>query len=137
MAFSHKKMRSKARETAFQYLYSATFGEVDKSLFVSIATQNKLDEEDGAFSNELIKKARENKDEIIEKIKSVLENFSWQRVFLTDKCILILGIAEMTYFDTPKKVCIDEYVTLATKYSAENSPNFVNGILAKFYGDNK
>ena len=49
-----------------------------------------------------------------------------------DKDILRIAITEMVYIkEAPMKVVIDEAVELAKKYSTDDSPSFVNGILAK------
>ena len=126
-------MRSKARETAFQYIYSTNFTGQNVNLLISLSNANELTKEDRSFCESLIKLVVENKSSLISSISENLQNFSWDRVFLADKLILLLGVAEMTYLTTPKKVCISEYGNIASKYSAENSPNFVNGILAKYY----
>ena len=46
-----------------------------------------------------------------------------------DRNILRLAIWEMTHTDTPPKVVIDEAIELAKRFSTENSPSFVNGVL--------
>ena len=46
-----------------------------------------------------------------------------------DRNILRLAVWEMTHTQTPPKVVIDEAIELAKRYSTENSPSFVNGVL--------
>jgi N utilization substance protein B len=46
-----------------------------------------------------------------------------------DRNILRLAVWEMTHAGTPPKVAIDEAVELAKRFSTENSPGFVNGLL--------
>lgn len=46
-----------------------------------------------------------------------------------DRNILRLAVWEMTHSDTPPKVVIDEAIELAKRFSTENSPSFVNGVL--------
>ena len=46
-----------------------------------------------------------------------------------DRNLLRLAVYEMTATDTPPKVVIDEAIELATAFSTENSPSFVNGVL--------
>ena len=47
--------------------------------------------------------------------------------------ILRLAVYEMLYDDTiPEKVSVNEAVELAKKFGGNESPAFVNGVLAKF-----
>ncbi len=46
-----------------------------------------------------------------------------------DRAILRLATWELTHTDTPPKVAIDEAIELAKKYSTEQSPAFINGVL--------
>lgn len=46
-----------------------------------------------------------------------------------DRNLIRLAVWEMTYTDTPPKVVLDEAIELAKKFSTEQSPAFVNGVL--------
>jgi N utilization substance protein B len=46
-----------------------------------------------------------------------------------DRNIIRLAVWEMTHTATPPKVAIDEAIELAKRFSTENSPSFVNGVL--------
>ena len=46
-----------------------------------------------------------------------------------DRNLLRLAVWELTNSDTPPKVVIDEAIELAKKFSSENSPSFINGVL--------
>lgn len=48
-----------------------------------------------------------------------------------DLAILRLIVFEFRETDTPPKVLVDEAVELAKEYGGENSPKFINGVLAK------
>lgn len=55
------------------------------------------------------------------------------RMNKVDLSILRLAVYEMKWDeDVPEGVAINEAVELAKKYSGEDSPSFVNGVLAKF-----
>jgi transcription termination factor NusB len=48
----------------------------------------------------------------------------------------MIGMAEFDNFkETPKIVIIDETVKLSAKFSSDNSPDFVNGIMASYTED--
>ena len=51
---------------------------------------------------------------------------------LVEKNILRLGIYEITEFDTPQIVAVNEAVELAKAFSDETSSRFVNGVLSQF-----
>ena len=49
-----------------------------------------------------------------------------------DLTVLRLALYEMRYEESvPEKVAINEAVEIARKYGGDDSPSFVNGILAK------
>ena len=48
---------------------------------------------------------------------------------VVDRNILRLAVWEMTHTSTPPKVVIDEAIELAKRFSTENSPAFINGVL--------
>ncbi len=74
---------------------------------------------------------REHKAEIDEKIGQMSENWSLNRIALTDRNAIRLGIYELMYTDTPVPVVINEAVEIAKMFGSENSAAFVNGILDK------
>ncbi|MCW1969267.1 MAG: transcription antitermination factor NusB [Anaerolineae bacterium] len=49
-----------------------------------------------------------------------------------DRTILRIALCEIEYQKTPFKVAVNEAVELAKQYSADNSPKFINGVLASF-----
>ncbi len=52
----------------------------------------------------------------------------------TDLTIIRLAYYEMNMDeDVPKKVAVDQAVELAKKYGSDDSPAFINGILAKLF----
>jgi N utilization substance protein B len=49
-----------------------------------------------------------------------------------DKCLAQVGVYELLYCqDIPDEATISEIVSLAAEMSTENSPQFLNGLLAK------
>jgi N utilization substance protein B len=68
-------------------------------------------------------------DEILEKLEKVIVNWEIERLAIIDKCILLIATVEMTYLDTPPKVCISEAIKLAKEFGSEKSSQFVNGVM--------
>ena len=75
---------------------------------------------------------KDKKQEIDNIIKQYAIGWDIERLFKIDKDILRIAIIELVYIkDAPVKVVIDEALELAKKYSTDESPSFINGILAK------
>ena len=124
-------MRSQARETVFKYLFSRLFNPDDEGLFVVLTKE--LNDSDKEFANELLKGVLDNEERLLESISNLSIGYKLNRLRNADKCALLLGMAELDNFkDTPTAVIIDETVNLVSKYSTENSTDFVNGILAQY-----
>jgi N utilization substance protein B len=75
----------------------------------------------------------ENKLEEIDKILSeISKGWKLSRMGKVDLTILRLAVFEIRFDDDiPDKVAINEAVELAKKFGGDESPGFVNGILAK------
>ncbi len=81
---------------------------------------------------EICFKYQKNKQEIDKMISDFAFGWDIERLFKIDKDILRIAITELAYIkDTPHKVVIDEALELAKKYSTDDSPSFINGILAR------
>ena len=84
------------------------------------------------YVEQIFKVYKDHNEEIDEIIKNNAIGWDINRLFKIDKDILRIAIAELVYIkDAPVKVIIDEALELAKKYSTDESPSFINGILAK------
>ncbi len=73
-----------------------------------------------------------NREEIDKMISEFAFGWDIDRLFKIDKDILRIAIVELAFIkDAPHKVVIDEALELAKKYSTDDSPSFINGILAR------
>lgn len=71
--------------------------------------------------------------EIDESISSVTEGWKLARMNKVDLSIIRLACYEVQYDDAvPDKVAVNEAVELAKRYGGDESPQFVNGVMAKF-----
>lgn len=127
-------MRKDAREVVLKVLYAQNFtGKFDPELFSELCSDAALNEKDIAFATSLLDSVRDNYSQLMEIIGDLAQNYLPERIYVTDRCALLIGLAEMTYFDdVPNIVAIDESLSLCKKYSTENSLSFVNGIFAKY-----
>ncbi|MEW5819167.1 MAG: transcription antitermination factor NusB [Cyanobacteriota bacterium] len=86
------------------------------------------------YSIKLVQCIFENADTIDSLIDLHSDGWQLDRILKLDKNILRLAVAEMKYMnDVPMEVSIDEAVELVKKYSSEESPKFINGVLGQIY----
>lgn len=72
-----------------------------------------------------------NLENIDERIRQAAPERPLEDINKVDLAILRLIVHESDSKKTPKKVLLNEAIEMAKLYSAENSPGFVNGALAK------
>jgi transcription antitermination protein NusB len=86
-----------------------------------------------SYTIRIIKTFLENKETIDESINGCSEGWNIERVLKLDRAILRIAIVEIKFFnDVPNAVAADEAVELAKKYSTDDSPRFINGILGNY-----
>ena len=89
-------------------------------------------EKDKTYIFEKVEKISEKLEEIDAKINEVSEGWKTGRMGKVDLTLIRLAVYEMLYEeDVPAKVAINDAVELAKQYGTDNSPSFVNGVLAK------
>ena len=78
-------------------------------------------------------KVAEKIAQIDEMINEKTEGWKTSRMGKVDLAILRLAVYEIVFDDTiPNPVAINEAVELAKKFGRDESPKFINGVLAKF-----
>ncbi len=95
-----------------------------------------MPEEARVYGLKLVATTQARKEWVDQIITSKLENWELGRVTLVGRLILELALAEMVNFDdVPLKVSISEAIEIAKRYSTDDSPGFINGILDAAYHD--
>ena len=90
----------------------------------------KFNEEAVIFAKNLLDFAEKHLEEADTLIKTVLENWEWDRLCAMDRAILGIAVIELLYMpEVPPRVVINEAIEIAKEYSTEKSGIFVNGIL--------
>ena len=86
-----------------------------------------------AYNKLIIEKITNNKDWADKIISGLAKNWDIKRIAELDLIILRMAMVELKLMpDIPEKVVLNEAIELAKKYSTEESPSFVNGILDNF-----
>ncbi|AGU82257.1 transcription antitermination factor NusB [Streptococcus anginosus] len=130
--------RRELRERAFQALMSLEYEKdiVEACRFAYLYDKDMTNDSDvelPAFLLNLVMGVEQSKNELDDKLSQYLkEGWTLERLTLIEKNILRLGLFEMTEFDTPQLVAINEAIELSKKFSDEKSSKFINGILSKF-----
>lgn len=88
---------------------------------------------DNEFVKDMVNGVLEKKEKLKDVANTHLKDWKITRLGLTDQAILLLGIYELLYTDTPDVVAINEAVELAKKYSDDKVKNMINGVLDKIY----
>ena len=127
--------RRQMREHIFTLLFRRDFHskeEMQEQIPLYVESVEELNEAD---TEELIRRIvalLEKVEELDEKISSVTEGWTTRRIGKAEITILRLALYEMLYEeDVPSKVAINEAVELAKKFGGDESPAFINGVLAK------
>jgi len=131
--------RSRAREVVLQILYEDDLNP-QRNLAVSdqfLAARLQYQEELVEFGRALLGGVRRNRGELDALLSEKAENWSLERMAVTDRNILRLAAFEMLYSETPDRVAINEAVELAKRYGAKQSSQFVNGILDRILRDQR
>ena len=126
-------LRSRARDVVLQVLFQDDMnpahdpGAADTFL-VARLKQPELVE----FARGLLSGVRRNRAELDALLSRTADNWSLERMAVTDRNVLRLGAFEILYTATPDRVAINEAVELAKRFGSAQSAPFVNGILDQF-----
>jgi N utilization substance protein B len=127
--------RSKARKRAVDLLYEADLRGVDP--LTTLADRVALGQPPvHEYTVELVEGVAAHRGRIDELLTEYAEGWRIERMPGVDRAVLRVGVFEMLWrTDVPDAVAIDEAVELAKTLSTEESPRFVNGVLARVLRD--
>ncbi|GAA2665703.1 transcription antitermination factor NusB [Streptomyces lunalinharesii] len=129
--------RTKARKRAFQILFEADQRGADVQSVLAdwmrLARTDPRQPPVHEYTLELVEGYAEHVARIDELISTYSVDWDLDRMPAADRSIIRLGAYELLWVDgTPDAVAIDEAVQLAKEFSTDDSPSFVNGLLARF-----
>ena len=97
------------------------------STFWDVQTDPEIDRE---FANRLAAGTVEQVEKLDALIGRHAENWRLDRMAVVDRNLLRLATYEFLYdAETPKSVVINEAIEIARRFSSQESPQFINGIL--------
>lgn len=123
-------MRKTARENAFKLIFEGLINGSDNKISYDALT-SELSDEDKQFFDLLVDGVEANCPFLFELISRYSTGFSLERIYRIDLAILLIAVYEILFVDdVPEKVSANEAVELAKIYSTDNSPSYVNGLIA-------
>jgi len=127
--------RSELREHIFKMIFGLEFSEneqIDEQLELYLDQLVDIREKDHDYMLAKTKGIAEKVDEIDQIINENTTGWKTSRMNKVDLSILRLAVYEMKWDeDVPVKVAINEAVELAKRFSGEEGPAFINGVLGK------
>ena len=127
--------RRALREQVFLMLFRVEFHdaeEMNEQISLYKEQLEECSEEDCAYIVNKFMGIVEKLEEIDAAISEVSKGWKVSRMAKVDLALIRLAVYEMKYEeDVPVKVAINEAIELAKQYGTDDSPAFVNGVLAK------
>jgi len=131
--------RSKARQRALEILFEADLRGVDpKIILADTLARIRAQGPDGTipaiqpYAITLIEGVLEHVDRIDDVIDLHSDGWALDRMPIVDRNVLRIGAYELLWQkDVPDAVVLDEAVSLVRRMSTDDSPQFVNGLLAR------
>ena len=127
--------RSELREHIFKMIFGLEFTEeeqIEKQLELYLDQLDEVSEKDRSYMLAKAKAIAEKVCEIDAMINENATGWNMSRMNKVDLSILRLAVYEMKFDDdVPVKVAINEAVELAKRFSGDEGPAFINGVLGK------
>lgn len=127
--------RTEQREHIFKLMYEMEFHsheEMKEQVKSYFELRDITKEKDIEYISKKADAASERIEEIDNLINEKVTGWKTARMNKVDLAILRLAVYEMEWdVDIPVSVAINEAVELAKRFGGEESPSFVNGVLAK------
>ncbi|MEV0092804.1 transcription antitermination factor NusB [Streptomyces sp. NPDC050738] len=130
--------RNTARKRAFQILFEADQRGTSVQTVLADWIRHSRSGDDrqppvSEYTMELVEGYAQYADRIDDLISTYAVGWTLDRMPVVDRNIVRLGAYELVWVDgTPDAVVIDEAVQLAKEFSTDESPSFINGLLARF-----
>jgi N utilization substance protein B len=124
--------RTKSRRRAIDLLFEAeqrqlNASELLKERLAAPVTEAPLNE----FTADLVTGVVDHWTQINDLLTTYSQGWALERMPAVDRAILRVGAFEVLFGEVPEGVAISEAVALATDLSTDDSPKFVNGLLAR------
>ena len=126
--------RRELREHIFRLLFRTEFhseAEMTEQEGFYLDDLGEISDEDRTYIQGKVDAIREKKVDLDGQIDGVADKWKTERMTKVDLTVIRLAAYEILYDEVPTGVAINEAVELAKRYGTDQSPAFVNAILAK------
>ena len=128
--------RTKSRKRALDALYAAELNKVDVLEALASAQKSSAgrQNQDAIFdyAETIVSGVKTNQEALDSRLQNLSEGWKLERMPYLDRAILRMGAWEILFNpEVPNEVAISEAVNLASELSTEESPKFINGVLAR------
>ena len=128
--------RRRAREAALRIMFQIDISKCDENeaikSVIEASEDLELDESLIQFAKDIVSKTVENIVQIDTIIANLSKDWSVNRLSPVDRSILRLAMCEISFFEIPLAIAIDEALEISKKYCDYDAPKFINGILGKY-----
>jgi len=125
--------RSTGRKLAMQILYQADIRNTSVDTIIDhFWDVHQFESDTTQWANDLAISTWSHKDTIDPVIEKMAIGWEFDRLNPIDKAILRLALYELIHDKIKPSVIINEAVEICKKYSSDDSPRFVNGILGQY-----
>ena len=131
--------RREIREEIFKLLFEHELidNNIEKRINDVINEENLKKNDEIDFLRSYVTEIIENENILIEKIREVLDGWTYERLGTIEKVLLKISFYEITIKNIGYEIAINEVLEIAKKYSYNDTKEFLNGILAKLVKDIK
>ena len=127
--------RREIREQVFKLLFRADFHEreeMPQQMQFFFEELGQEENKDSIYIQERCERILARIEELDAMVNQVAQGWKTTRMGKADLTLIRLAVHEMKFEeDVPEGVAINEAVELAKTYGSDDSPSFVNGVLAK------
>ena len=131
--------RREIREEIFKLLFEHELidNNIEKRINDVINEENLKKNDEIDFLRSYVTEIIENENILIEKIKNILDGWTYERLGTIEKVLLKISFYEITIKKIGYEIAINEVLEISKKYSYNDTKDFLNGILAKLVRDQK
>ena len=131
--------RREIREEIFKLLFEHELidNNIEKRINDVTNEENLKKNDEIEFLRNYVIEIIENENILIEKIKNILDGWTYERLGTIEKVLLKISFYEITIKNVGYEIAINEVLEIAKKYSYNDTKEFLNGILAKLVKDIK
>ncbi len=122
-------MRRKARENAIKFLFEKLVNSTENEFTYELLMED-LSDDAKVYYETVIAGVKDKLDFIKNTISGYATTYKEDRLYKLDLSIMCIACYEILFTDIPDKVSVNEAVEIAKIYSTDNSPSFINGLLA-------